>query len=72
MESRLNTTGTGLTRDLKTKAVLNRNMDHYENILRDRKQNSQMSEIKTDVETLKCELNNIKSILQDIANLVRK
>jgi hypothetical protein len=47
-------------------------MDHYENILRDRKQSSQMSEIKTDVETLKCELNNIKSILQDIANLVRK
>jgi DNA-binding transcriptional regulator GbsR (MarR family) len=72
METRLNTTGTGLTRDLKTKALLNRNMDHYENILRDRKQNSQMSEIKTDVETLKCELNNIKSILQDIANLVRK
>jgi hypothetical protein len=72
METRLNTTGTGLIRDTKSKAVLNRNMDHYENILRDRKQNSQMSEIKTDVETLKCELNNIKSILQDIANLVRK
>lgn len=72
METRLNTTGTGLMRDLKTKALLNRNMSRYDEILRDRNHNSQMNEIKTDVETLKGELSNIKNILQDIANLVRK
>lgn len=72
MDTRLNTTTTGLTRDLKTKALLNKNMDHYENILRDRNHNSQMTMIKNDVETLKSELNNIKSILQDIVNIVRK
>lgn len=72
MESRMTTVGTGLQRDLKTKALINRNMDQYQTILKDRSHNSQMNEIKTDVETLKCELKNIKSILQDIADLVRK
>jgi len=68
----LNTTQKGLVRDVKTKALINKNMEQYEALLKERNHNNEISMIKNEVEMLKMELKNIKLSLEDIENIVRK
>jgi hypothetical protein len=68
----LNTNQKGLVRDLNTKVLINKNMDQYEAILKERNRNTEINMIKNEVEMLKLELKNIKLSLEDIGNIVRK
>lgn len=62
----------GLVRDTRTKTVINTNMDGYQNILRERERAQEMSSIKNDIETMKVELGNVKTLLNEIAFLVKR
>ena len=72
MDKQLNTTVNGLIRDTKSNAILNKNMEKYEMLIRDRTYSNQMTEIKNDINMLKNELDNVKKALNEIANTIKR
>lgn len=72
MEFLIKTDKKGLVRDTKSKALINKNIEQYEAILRERNHNNEITSIKNEVEMLKSELKNIKMSLEDIKTIVRK
>lgn len=62
----------GLIRDTKTNALINKNMEKYEVMVKERQTTSQMSEIKNDISMLKDELFNVKTLLSEITEIIKK
>lgn len=61
-----------LYRDSQTRAVINNNSDEYENYLRNRDQKikeiGRVEKIENDMQNLKNDISEIKSLLRSIAN----
>ena len=62
----------GLVRDNASKALINTDLSGYHEIVRERQRSNEINKIKTDVETIKMELSNVKSLLNEITILVKR
>ena len=53
----------GLSRDPSTKAIINNNDSEYMTVLREREKAKRLAKLEKDVEVIKNELRNIKSLI---------
>lgn len=59
----------GYVRDKTSKAILNNNLEGYERILSDRKRSQELTDIKTTINCMKNEINNLKVLVHEIIEL---
>lgn len=58
----------GLVRDASTKAIINTNISEYEKIVERRKQSKQIQTVQQQIDSLKNEFSDLKSLILQLIN----
>ena len=72
MERIIKTDVPGLIKDGVSKAIINTDITKYHDMLRERERSNQIQAIKSDVDSLKNELFNMKTLLGEVASIVKR